>query len=165
MLREDQPVAWQVDANESYIPIKCDGAIVGFCKPEFATQIATAMNHDDQLRKALYLACYDLISRSGGGKHQVDDLVEKYLAKTEPPKRGTGLIAVLLKQRQAELDLNNDEFARFCDTYRLSRAELRNIWAGQDIEQNQLGPLSRILGQSIDEVIDAWKGADLDSIH
>jgi hypothetical protein len=160
VLQGNQPHAWQLDASETYVPIIHDGAVVGFCKPDYAAQITAAMNQDERLRQALYLACYDLVSRAGGHNSQIDGLVQKYLAKTEPPKRGTALIAVLLKHRQAELDLNDDEFVRFCDSYWLSQAELKNIWAGKDIEQKQLSALARILGQSVDEVIEAWKGDD-----
>lgn len=164
MLQGNQPTAWQFDAKDTYVPITHNGAVVGFCKPGYAAQIAAAMNQDHKFRQALYLACYDLVSRSGGHNSQIDGLMQKYLAKTEPPKQGTALIAVLLKHRQAELDLNDDEFARFCDSYRLSYGELKNIWVGKDIEQRQLGPLARILGQSIDEVIEAWKGPDEDDL-
>jgi hypothetical protein len=160
VLPGNQSHAWQFDANDTYVPIAHDGAVVGFCKPSYAAQIVIAMNREDRVRQALYLACYDLVSRAGGHNSQIDDLVQKYLNRTEPPKCGTALIAVLLRHRQAELDLNDDEFTRFCDSYRLSPKELKQIWLGHDIEQKHLGPLARILGQSIDQVIEAWKGSD-----
>lgn len=162
MLQGNQSNAWQFDATDSYVPITHDGAVVGFCKPDYAAQIAATLNREERFRQALYLACYDLVSRAGGHNSQIDDLMQKYLAKTEPPKRGTALIAILLRHRQAELDLNDDEFTRFCDSYRLSPKELKQIWLGQDIEQKHLGPLARILGQSIDQIIEAWKGSDED---
>jgi hypothetical protein len=92
------------------------------------------------------------------GSDSVDELVQKYLNKVSRPIRGTALIALLLKERQAELDLNAEEFAKFCDSYRLSRKELRNLYNGAEIESSQLSPLSRILGKTIDEVINTWKG-------
>jgi hypothetical protein len=84
--------------------------------------------------------------------------MQQYLAKTERPRSGTGAIAILLEERQEELDLTDEEFAKFCDTFRLSREELRNIYAGEDIENTQLAPLSRILGMTIDEIIEVWRG-------
>jgi len=131
---------------------------MGFSKFECANQMVDILNQDEKLYKALYLACYDLIARSGGSSANVNELMQQYLSKVEKPKSGTGAIALLLHDRQAELDLTDEEFTKFCDTFRLSRSELKRIYAGEDIEHSQLAPLSRILGCSTDDLIEAWKG-------
>ena len=118
------------------------------------------LNEVEKLEKALQLACYDLVARMGSSSDSVSDLVQHYLSRVSRPVRGTQLIALLLKERQKDLDLNQDEFAKFCDSYRLSRTELKGIYSGQEVESHQLIPLSRILGISVDEVINAWKGDD-----
>ncbi len=117
------------------------------------------MNEANKTYKALRLACYDLMARTGGGI-DVDSLMEQYLAKAQRPKSGTGAIALLLQERQTELDLTDEEFARFCDTFRLSSGELTAIYAGADLDSHQLTPLARILGLTVDELLLVWKGTD-----
>ncbi|HIK16347.1 MAG TPA: hypothetical protein IGS53_13840 [Leptolyngbyaceae cyanobacterium M33_DOE_097] len=160
MARINQPLPWDINPNGAYVPILVEGKVVGFCRPDFAKRIVDTMNESDKARKALKMACYDLVARSGGGSSEVDSLAEQYLAKAQRPKSGTGAIALLLKDRQEELDLTDDEFAKFCDTFRLSRDELYAIYAGADLDSNQLTPLARILGLSVDDLIDVWKGSD-----
>ncbi|HEY9908159.1 MAG TPA: hypothetical protein V6D18_11225 [Thermosynechococcaceae cyanobacterium] len=159
MVRFQKSLPWEVQPDEVYVPVLYQGEVVGFCKPEMAQRIADCFNEEDTCRRALQLACYDLIARSGSTKSP-QDLMRRYLAKAERPKSGTGAIAVSLKERQRELDLTDEEFARFCDTFRLSREELRNIYVGESIEGNQLSPLARILGLSMDELLQLWKGDD-----
>ncbi|HEY9615621.1 MAG TPA: hypothetical protein V6C64_02190 [Microcoleaceae cyanobacterium] len=158
MARINQPLPWETNPNEVYTPISYEGKIVGFCQPDFADRIVAILNEDEQYRKALKLACYDMVARSGGGAAQVEQLIQRYLAKAGRPKQGTAVIALLLKDRQDELDLSDEEFAKFCDTFKLSRPELNNIYAGGEIGSHQLTPLSRILGMSVDELITAWQG-------
>lgn len=160
MARMNQPLPWETNPTKVYVPISYEGKVVGFCRPDFADRIVATLNEDEQFRKALKLACYDLVARSGGGGTQVEELVQRYLAKAGRPKRGTAMVALLLKDRQDELDLSDEEFAKFCDTFKLSRPELSNIYAGGDIESHQLTPLSRILGMSVDELIAAWQGKE-----
>ena len=159
MPNPNQPDAWQFNAQDTYVPVTHEDRVIGFCKPDYAARLVKVLNQEDKIRKALHLACYDLVARAGGNTSQVDDLVARYLAKAEPPKQGTALLADFLRERQIELDLNDEEFAKFCDSYRLSREELKRIFAGEDIEYQQLGPLSRILGRTIDDLITAWKGS------
>jgi hypothetical protein len=156
MARFEQPPTWSINDSDSYIPLLYEGSVIGFCKPEFASQIAQRLNENETVRKALHEACRDLASRIGTTTGT--DLVQQYLERVERPKSGTGAIALLLQQRQEELDLTNEEFAKFCDTFRLSRDELKNIYAGEAIESHQLSALSRILGMTIDELIQTWKG-------
>ncbi|MBW4521539.1 MAG: hypothetical protein KME16_17815 [Scytolyngbya sp. HA4215-MV1] len=159
MVSINQPPAWHFDSQEVYVPLSFEGEVVGFCKLNHASRIVEILNEEDRCQKALRLACYDLAARSGGSDG-VDVLIEKYLAKTERPKRGTGVVALLLKERQTDLDLNDDEFAKFCDTYRVSRNELSRIYSGEEIGSGQLNCLARILGISVDELISIWQGAD-----
>ncbi|KAM3113526.1 hypothetical protein [Phormidesmis sp. 146-33] len=133
---------------------------MGFCHLKAAKETITTLNHAERLQKALMLACYDLIAREGGSTDSVDDLMQHYLNKASRSPRGTALIALLLRERQSELDLTAEEFAKFCDSYRLSREELRNLYNGVEVESSQLSPLARILGKTIDEVIDLLKGDD-----
>jgi hypothetical protein len=154
----NQPPAWQSDPHTPYIPISFEEEVVGFCQPSYANRIITTLNDEEQYHRALHLACSDLIARSQGHIGSVDELVQEYLAKAARPKRGAGLIALLLKERQEDLDLSDDEFTKFCDSYRLSPKELQDIYAGVEISGDQLTPLSRILGTSTDEIIEAWKG-------
>ncbi len=151
--------SWEVKAQTTFVAIVYEGSIVGFCQPESANKIVRSLNEAETLQKALQLACYDLIARSGGSSESVADLMARYRSKVQRPIQGTALIALMLKERQTELDLNDDEFAKFCDSYRLSRRELRNIYADVEVESEQLIPLSRILGCTIDQVIEAWKGS------
>ncbi len=152
------PSAWKFDAQETYVPVSHEGAIVGFCKPRYAKHMVKQLTETERLQKALQLACYDLMAQSGSGSEGIGELVKKYLDKVNRPLHGIALIAAWLKQRQQELDLTEEEFAKFCDSYRLSREELRGIYQGEEIESHQLSPLSRILGKTVDEIIEGWKG-------
>lgn len=160
MTRLHHPPSWDSSSNQSYIPISHEGNVVGFCQPDYANRIVETLNEEDRLRKALHLACQDLISR-GVMASSVEALVHDYLHKSGRPRKGTALIALMLKERQAELDITDAEFAKFCDSYKLSRHELQAIYNGTEIESSQLLPLSRILGMTVDEVIEAWKGREL----
>lgn len=160
MFQINQPPAWQCDPNNPYVPIRLEGEVVGFCRPDQATQIVESLNYEKKLRQALLLACEDLIRRAGGSTLNAPDLVQQYLRKVERPKTGAAAIAALLQDRQNELDLSDEEFAKFCDSYRISRVELRSIFAGGEIASTQLGSLSRILGKPVDELIELWKAPD-----
>lgn len=160
MVSINQPPSWQSDPHTPYTPIFYEEEMVGFCKPSYASRILEILNEEDRCRRALRIACEDLAARSRDSFDTADDLMQQYLAKTARPKRGASLIALLLKERQEDLDLSDEEFAKFCDSYRLSRQELKNIYGGAEIESGQLTPLSRILGITVDEVIEAWKGKD-----
>lgn len=151
-------LAWECSAQSSYVSLSHDGEVVGFCRSDCAAQIVKSLNDVEKLQKALQLACYDLVARSGGSSASVTELVDRYLEKVERPLQGSELIAVLLRERQIDLDLTDEEFAKFCDSYRLSPAQLRAIYQGQEIEGHQLTPLARILGKTVDEVIETWKG-------
>ena len=149
----NKPLTWEYYPDDTYVPITHEETVVGFCRPEFAVRIVEAMNEEERLRKALRIACLDLLRTTGGDITKVDELLGKYIARAERPKYGTRAIAFLLRERQKELDISDQEIAKFCDTYRLSVRELKNIYAGEEIYDSMLGPLSRILGLSVEELI------------
>ncbi|MEW5857176.1 MAG: hypothetical protein AB1861_07305 [Cyanobacteriota bacterium] len=154
----NQASDWNYDPNDPYSPIYYKGAVVGFIKPEYAIRIVDFLNEDERLRKALKMACFDLITEAGGDTSRVDLLMRKYIASTERPRYGSAAVALLLRDRQDELDISDKEFARFCDSYRLSWKELKEIFLGKDINDNQLGPIARIVGKSIEELIEVRDG-------
>jgi hypothetical protein len=151
------PSIWKFDIQETYVPVSHEGNVIGFCKPRYAKHMVKQLTETERLQKALKLACYDLMAQAGSSEG-VNTLVQKYLDKVNRPLQGVELVAAWLKQRQQELDLTEEEFAKFCDSYRLSRAELKSIYKGEDIESHQLSPLARILGKTVDEIIEGWKG-------
>jgi hypothetical protein len=153
-----EPLDWQLEASETYLPFHYKGSLAGFLKQEFADDVLQVLNEDEVLKKALRIACTELIKHSGGEIAQVKDLMKKYIRMSERPKHGTRAIATLLSERQLELDLNNQEFAKFCDTFKLSPVELNNIYAGEPVDNSLLAPLSRILGISKTELCDIRDG-------
>lgn len=159
MLKINQPLPWDMNPNGAYVPILYEGKVIGFGRSDFAKRIIDAMNEEEKTRKALQMACYDLVARSGNTA-SVESLMEQYIAKAQRPKSGTGAIALLLQERQEELDLTDDEFTKFCDTFRLSQIDLHDIYAGADIDSSQLSALSRILGLTVDDLLYVWKGND-----
>lgn len=156
----NKSLTWQFDPYDPYFPILYEGVEVGFCTLEFSARIVEVLNEEGKLRKALELACLDLIRQSGADPNQVEELMKKYLVRTERPKYGTGAIAFLLRDRQEELDISDKEFARFCDSYKLSHEELKGIYEGKQITNSQLVVLSRILGKSIEELAKVRDGSN-----
>lgn len=155
----NQPLTWEYYPEDPYVPITHEDRVVGFCRPEFAARIVEVMNEQEKLSKAIRMACLDMLKRTGGDTSRVDELVGKYVAMAERPKYGTRAIAALLRERQKELDVSDQEFAKFCDSYRLSVQELKNIYGGEEIYDSMLGPLSRILGVSPEELMAVRDGA------
>jgi hypothetical protein len=159
MTKISEPLPWEFDDQKNFVPVTYKGALVGFCKPDIAQKVTAVLNDADKYRKAFDLACSDL-SAKAGGMPSVQDYRQQYLLRVERPTKGIRVIARLLQERQEDLDLTHEEFAKLCDTFRLSRVELKNIYSGEDIESSQLAPLSRILGITVDELIIYWKGRD-----
>jgi hypothetical protein len=157
------PYDWELGNNESYMPVYYKGAVAGFFKKEYSETVIKNLNSDDLLTKALNKACTDLIRQSGGDVNRVNDLMKKYLKICDVPKFGSLAIAALLRERQVELDLGEKEFSKFCDTFKLSPVELNNIYAGENIDDSLIAPLSRILGVSKDELLKVRDGRE-DSI-
>lgn len=158
MVRFSQSRSWMSNSDESYVPILHEGEVVGFCNPHYVTRIVDTLNEDEISRKALQAACADLIARAGRTDIGVHDLMQQYLELASRPKHGVAAIALYLKERQAELDLNDEEFAKFCDSFRLSKKELNAIYNGELVDPKQLTPVSRILGMSVDDVIVVLRG-------
>lgn len=158
MSLRNEPLDWHFESNEPYIPIYHKGDLVGFFKPEYAGEIIKFLNEEEVLKKALKMACTDLIKKLGGDNRKVYYLMEKYIKTSERPKHGTRAIAVLLQDRQKELDLSNQEFTKFCDTFKLSPTELNNIYAGEAFDDSLLAPLSRILGMAKEQLLKVRDG-------
>ncbi|KAF3885633.1 MULTISPECIES: hypothetical protein [Nostocales] len=159
-----EPLDWQLDASETYLPFHYKGSLAGLLKQEFADEVLKVLNEDEILKKALKIACAELIKQSGGELSQVKDLMKKYIKMSERPKHGTRAIATLLGERQLELDLNNQEFVKFCDTFKLSPVELNSIYAGEPVDDSLLAPLSRILGISKTELCTIRDGCEREKV-
>lgn len=156
----NEPSDWQAESSDPFVPVYYQGNLTGFFKQDYADEIIKFLNGQEVLNKALRLACTDLIQKTGGDPNQVKHLMKKYIKISERPKYGTRAIALLLKERQKELDLSSQEFTKFCDTFKVSPAELNNIYAGEPIDDNLLAPLSRILGMSKEQVLEVRDGFD-----
>ncbi|MEH2318192.1 hypothetical protein [Nostoc sp.] len=160
MSLRNEPLDWHFESNDPYIPVYHQGDLVGFFKPDYANEVIKFLNEQEILKKALKMACTDLIQKIGGDTNKVNYLMEKYVKTSERPKHGTRAIAVLLHDRQKELDLSNQEFAKFCDTFKLSPTELNNIYAGEAFDDSLLAPLSRILGMAKEQLLKVRDGSE-----
>jgi hypothetical protein len=165
MTPTNQPLRLQVDHYRSFIPLSSEEMEVGFCTPEFAARIVETFNEyerlheeNETLNKALQMACVDLIRRTGGNGAQVNRLIRKYIERAKRPEHGPRAIAFLLRERQKELDLSTRDFVRFCSSYKLSPQELKDVYSGKDISDRQLRVLTRILGKSLEELIEVRDG-------
>lgn len=160
-----RPPRLQFDAHRSYVAIAYDGLDVGFCAPEFASRVVETFHREEKLqeenerlRQALQQACTDLAQRDGGNAQQAADLMRQYLDRNRQPDRGSQAIAFMLRERQSELDMNDAQFAQFCGSLRLSPAELQGIFAGQEVTDEQLTNLARVLGRPAEELADIRDG-------
>ncbi|AFY33881.1 hypothetical protein [Calothrix sp. PCC 7507] len=151
---------WECSSKTPYIPIYHKGDLVGFFKQEYASEVIKFLNEEAVLTKALKIACTDLIRKTGGDTSQVKQMMKKYIKISERPKYGTRAIALLLGERQKELDLNSQEFTKFCDTFKISPTELNNIYAGEVVDDILLAPLSRILGISKEHLLQVRDGSE-----
>ncbi len=165
MAQNNQSLRLEFNPDRSYIAITYDDLDVGYCTPEFASRIVETLNETEQLRednevltKALQLACLDLLKRMGSNPNRVNKLMQRYLEQSKRPEHGTRAVAFLLRDRQRELGVNDREFVFFCNSYRLSPQELRDIYRGKDISDDQLKVLSRILGKSYQELMEVRDG-------
>jgi len=155
----------EFNPDRNYIAITYDDIEVGFCTPEFASRIVETLNESEQLRednevlsKALQIACLDLLKRTGGSPTRANKLMQRYLEQSKRPEHGSRAIAYLLRDRQRELNVSEKEFAFFCNSYRLSPQELKAIYKGKDISDEQIKVLSRILGKSVQELLEVRDG-------
>lgn len=159
MSLRNEPLDWQVNSDEAYVPVYHKGDLVGFFKEEYVNEIISYLNEDDVLKKALKIACFDLLQKTGGDTSKVNNLIKKYIQLSERPKFGSRAIALLLRERQAELDLSDAEFTKFCDTFKVSPAELHNIYAGVPVDDSLLLPLTRILGITKERLLEVRDGS------
>lgn len=155
---------WQFEANNPYMPVYYQGDLVGFFRQEYVSEIVKFLNEEAVLTRALKVACTDLIKHTGGDVSQVKYVMKKYIKMSERPKYGTKAIALLLHERQKELDLNSQEFTKFCDTFKVSPTELNSIYAGEAIDDALLAPLSRILGVSRERLLSVRDGSEEESV-
>ncbi|MEH2380563.1 MAG: hypothetical protein V7K27_17025 [Nostoc sp.] len=160
MSLRNEPLDWQVESNDPYIPVYHQGDLVGFFKPDYASEVIKFLNEQEVLKKALKMACNDLIKKMGGDTNKVNYLMGKYIINSERPKYGTRAIAILLADRQKELDLSNQEFTKFCDSFKLSPTELNNIYAGEAFDDSLLAPISRILGIAKERLLEVRDGSE-----
>lgn len=165
MKQTTQSLRLQLNHLRSYISISYQDMEVGFCTPEFADRVVETFNEyerlheeNETLNKALQLACRDLIKQSGGNAYHLHKRMKHYIENAKRPEHGTRAIAYLLRERQRELDLSNREFVHFCSSYKLSPKELKEIFSGRDINDNQLKVLSRIVGKSVEELTEIRDG-------
>jgi hypothetical protein len=165
MTRNHQSLRLQLNPYRAYIAIYYEEIEVGFCTPEFAERILETFNEyerlqedNETLNKALQLACRDLLKQSNGSPNHLNQRMKQYLENAKRPEHGTRAIAFLLRERQRELDVNNRDFLRFCSSYKLSHEELKDIFAGKDVSDNQLKILTRILGKTFEELTEIRDG-------
>ncbi len=165
MKKNNHSLRFQLNPYRSYIPISYEEMEVGFCTPEFADRILEIFNdyerlqeENETLNRALKLACMDTIRQLGGNAIHLNRRMRQYIENAKRPEHGTRAIAFLLRERQQELNVSNRDFVRFCSSYKLSPQELKDIFNGKDISDQQLKSLSRILGKSIEELTEVRDG-------
>lgn len=152
MIQIQESFSWEFNPDRPHLPFYREGELVGYCHPDYVQEIVEAMNEQDKWRKALRIACLDILRAKGSDPRKVEELMEKYLAKTERPKSGPRAIALMLLDRQKELQLSTQEFLKFCDTYKVSAQDIKDLAMGKDLEPNLINPIARILGVSAAEV-------------
>lgn len=159
MILPNEPLPWQKNSDETYVLLTFEGEVVGFCKPEYAAQVCETMNDEKKVRRALQLACADMVKRSQGRLGSVEELIDEYIERAAIPRTGPRAIALLLQNRQEELGVTDKKFVTFCDSYRLSPEKLKGIYSGHTkIESTLYAPIARILGQSVEEIVQIIQG-------
>lgn len=154
MVPPHEPLPWQCNTDTTLVPLTFDGETVGFLKPEYALRLVDLLNDEKRYRRALKLACEELVRRSNGRLGTTEMLFKEYLERAKTPSIGTPAIALLLRHRQEELGVTDKEFIQFCDSYRLSPDKLQAIDDGDTlIEHTMVASLARILGLPLEDVI------------
>lgn len=157
-----------------YSSLTVDGEEVGWCTAEFAGQLSEMFERETRLeakntvlRLAFKRICTDMLAKIGGNPQQLGPLMLRYLETVIRPTTGPRAIAYLLRDRQAALGMGSQEFLQFCDSYRLSPAELKDIYDGRPINDGQLKNIARIVGRSaqeLAEIRDAAAGSETDRL-
>jgi hypothetical protein len=150
-MAEKNDAKWELGIDV-YVPILYQGSLAGFCSPEYSEEIVQTLNQEERLRKALRIACLDLLRQVGADTSKVDALMKKYMSLAERPKYGPRAVAFLLRERQQDLQVSTQEFVKFCDTFKVSPQQLQSIFAGKSIEPTLMAPIARILGKTTAEV-------------
>lgn len=165
MSLRDKPLDWQINVQDFYVPLIYKGKSIGLVDPQYAKGLVNILNGEESIKKALQLACEDLLDELGGNPQDLKELktmMREYIARTRKPRSGTPAIAALLKERQKELDISQLEFVRFCDSYKLSPDDLKSIYNSDPIESRLLPPLCRILGKDTEELLAILEGEDFE---
>ncbi|TAD74165.1 MAG: hypothetical protein EA001_15770 [Oscillatoriales cyanobacterium] len=165
MVATDDNTKVKLGPQRSYSTLIIDGQEVGWCTVEFADRLSESFGRDAQsdatntiLRRAFKRVCTDLLAKMGGNPHQLGQLMQRYLEAVMRPDTGPRAIAYLLRDRQTSLGMSNQEFVQFCDSYRLSPPELKEIYDGRPISDAQLKNISRIVGRTAQELADIRDG-------
>lgn len=148
----DEPLPWRVNAKASYVPLEFEGETVGYCDPEYADELAMTMNEQITLQKALRMACRDLLKRMNKDTKRAQDLADRYIQQAKRPTSGPRALAFLLVDRQRELGLSQQEFFKFCDTFKISERDIAELAEGRAIAPRNIAPISRVLGITPTEV-------------
>ncbi|MCG9884427.1 MAG: hypothetical protein MH825_02425 [Cyanobacteria bacterium] len=156
-----------VKLSETYVPLVFEGQTIGQCTPEAAARLAEIVNREEAiaaaneiLLKAFQVACRDWLKKSKNDPAKAGVLMQKYVAAVVRPETGPRAIAYLLRDRQGALGMGDREFVQFCDSYRLAPAELRDIYEGRAIDDEQLKSVSRIVGVPLADLIEIRDGGE-----
>lgn len=157
-----------------YSSLTINGEEVGWCTAEFADQLSEMFERETHLeatntvlRLAFKRICADMLAKMGANPQQIGQLMLRYLETAIRPTTGPRAIAYLLRDRQAALGMGSQEFLQFCDSYRLSPAELKDIYDGRPINDGQLKNIARIIGrpaQELAEIRDAGSSSESDRL-
>lgn len=61
-----------------------------------------------------------------------------------------------LQQRWLELNLNDQDFVGFFQSFKLSSVDLGNLYAGDEVDNSLIPPWAKILGISQQKLIKSW---------
>lgn len=148
----DEPLPWRVNAKASYVPLEYEGQVIGYCDLEYADELATTMNEQATLHKALRMACRDLLKRMHKDVNRASELADRYVKQAKRPVSGPRALAFMLAERQRELGLSPQEFFKFCDTFKISEHDIAQMADGKAVASHNIAPISRVLGITPTEV-------------
>ncbi|TAF52204.1 MAG: hypothetical protein EAZ61_08760 [Oscillatoriales cyanobacterium] len=148
----DEPLPWRVSTNASYVPLEYEGQVIGYCELDYADELATTMNEQATLHKALRMACRDLLKRMNKDVNRASELADRYVKQAKRPTSGPRALAFMLAERQRELGLSPQEFFKFCDTFKISEQDIAHMADGHAVASHNIAPISRVLGITPTEV-------------
>lgn len=150
--------AWEIHQDEQFTAVFHHQKLVGLITPSYAEKLIKLLNTEESAANALRLACEELLPVNQRSPENIRVLMGEFIKKTRRPKAGPLAVAMLLQERQKSLDLTNQEFLRFCDSYKLPPAQLKSIYTGKEVPFDWLPALARILGISSDAVMNVITG-------